>query len=112
MRFCRRSRQNATNFGSTPRRFARRAYLAGWFAAFGMRLSGVVNQDRHDREVGRRGPSKYPPAFGIELHVDDSQGVAEEGRRHGFEVIVVAPGDIRWTTWVLEAVDARVVTDA
>lgn len=79
-------------------------YLVGWFSAFGIRLSGVVNQARHDRAVGRRGPSKYPPAFGIDLHVDDSPGVAEEGRRHGFDVIVVSRGDTQWTARVLEAV--------
>lgn len=82
-------------------------YLRGWFRAFGVRLSGVVNQDRHERAVGRRGPSKFPPAFGIDLHVDDSEGVAEEGCRHGFDVIVVSPEDLRWTARVLEAVDAR-----
>jgi hypothetical protein len=82
-------------------------YLRGWFAGFGVRLSGVVNQTRHERHVGRRGPSKLPSAFGIDVHVDDSDGVAEEGRRHGFDVIVISPDDMRWATRVLEAVDAR-----
>jgi FMN phosphatase YigB (HAD superfamily) len=82
-------------------------YLRGWFRAFGIELTGVVNQTRHDRVVGRQGPSKLPPAFGIDLHVDDSVGVAEEGRRHGFEVIVVSPEDRQWTARVLEAVEAR-----
>jgi hypothetical protein len=65
----------------------------------------VVNQDRHERVVGRRGPSKYPPAFGINLHIDDSAGVAEEGRRYGFDVVVVAPHDLDWAARVLEAVE-------
>jgi hypothetical protein len=58
--------------------------------------------------VGRQGPSKYPPAFGIDLHVDDSEGVAEEGRRHHFGVVVVSPQDPEWTATVLAAVEARV----
>ncbi len=82
-------------------------YMRGWFAGFGVRLSGVVNQVRHDRQVGRRGPSKLPSAFGIDLHVDDSEGVAEEGRRHGFDIIVISPDDTQWVARVLEAVDAR-----
>jgi hypothetical protein len=82
-------------------------YLRRWFASFGVRLAGVVNQARHDRHVGRKGPSKLPPVFGIDLHIDDSEGVAEEGRRHGFDVVVISPDDMQWTARVLEAVDAR-----
>jgi hypothetical protein len=76
-------------------------YLRGWFRCLGVPVDGVVNQVRHERTVGRRGPSKYPPAFGIDLHVDDSEGVAEEGRRHGFAVLVVAPDDPDWVGRVL-----------
>jgi hypothetical protein len=82
-------------------------YLRGWFRSFGVTISGVVNQQRHERVVGRQGPSKYPPAFGIDLHVDDSEGVAEEGKRHRFEVVVVAPTDPDWVVRVLEAVQVR-----
>src|SRR5581483_12415376 len=79
-------------------------YLRGWFRSFGVRIYDVVNQDRHERVVGRQGPSKYPPAFGIDLYVDDSEGVAEEGRRHRFPVVVVSPADPDWGARVLEAV--------
>lgn len=82
-------------------------YLRGWFGAFGVRLSGVVHQDRHDRIVGQAGPSKLPATFGIDLHIDDSAGMAEEGRRHGFDVLVVFSEDLRWTARVLEAAEAR-----
>jgi hypothetical protein len=66
-------------------------------------LGGVVNQHLHERIVGRQGPSKYPPAFGIDLHVDDSAGVWEEGQRHHFSVVVVSPEDPDWASQVLEA---------
>jgi hypothetical protein len=56
--------------------------------------------------VGTRGPSKYPPAFGIHLHVDDSVGVAMEGQDHQFAVVVVSPEDPDWAARVLAAVDA------
>ncbi len=82
-------------------------YLRGWFRSFGIRLYDVVNQDRHERVIGRYGPSKFPAAFGIDLHVDDSEGVAEEGRKHGFSVLVVRPQDPEWTKRILEVVDAR-----
>jgi hypothetical protein len=82
-------------------------YLRRWFAGLGIPLEGVVNQERHQLVVGRHGPSKYPPAFSIDLHIDDSLGVAEEGRRHGFAVHVVSPADLDWTSGVLAAIGKR-----
>src|SRR5262245_2237484 len=87
-------------------------YLRWWFASFGIPIYGVVNQNRHERVVKRSGypfypPSKYPPAFGIDLHVDDSDGVAMEGKQFGFNVVVVSPEDLEWTARVLEAVDRK-----
>jgi hypothetical protein len=79
------------------------------FLAHGIRLSGVINQDRHARTLRRGRPSagecsKYPPAFGIDLLVDNSEGVKEEGRRFGFQVLHVRPDDLRWVEAVRAAV--------
>lgn len=87
-------------------------YLKSWFASFGVTIEGIVNLDRHERTVGLRGPSKFPPAFGIDLHVDDSLGVAMEGAEHRFPVLVVAPGDSGWVERVLSEVDARIGSNA
>lgn len=79
-----------------------------WLLLHGIRIDGVVNEERHRRELARyrfsRLPSKYPPAFGIDLHVDDSEGVQMEGEEHGFRVVVVHPDDENWTERVLDAV--------
>lgn len=88
------------------------SYLRWWFRSFGVRLEGAVNQDVHNRRVKLPSgphypPSKYPPEFGIDLHVDDLEGVAIEGKRYHFEVLVVSPRDVEWTSRVLAAVDAR-----
>jgi hypothetical protein len=72
------------------------ARLRAWFAAFGVRLDGIINQTRHEAVVPHALSSKYPPAFGIDLLVDDSEGVALEGRRHGFAVLHVAEDDAAW----------------
>ncbi|WBA40252.1 hypothetical protein [Hymenobacter canadensis] len=69
------------------------------FWLHGIRLDGVVNQPRHNREV-RAQCSKHPPTFGLDLLVDDSEGVRLEGERHGFRVVVVQPKDMQWTTAV------------
>ena len=91
-------------------------YVRGWCGSLGIPIRGVVNQDRHVREVGRDGPSKHPGRFGIELHVDDSEGVAREGERHGFDVLVVRPDDQAsddqdWHRKVLDEVAARLDRD-
>src|SRR5215472_8649622 len=78
-----------------------------WLFLYGIRVDGVVNGERHRRELSvhrfARLPSKYPPAFGINLHVDDSDGVRMEGEQHGFQVLVIQPNDEHWGQKVLAA---------
>ncbi|MDB5296702.1 MAG: hypothetical protein JWO31_2685 [Phycisphaerales bacterium] len=87
-------------------------YLRLWFRLLGVRLGGVVNADRHSNVVrsGRpgAGASKYPPAFGIDLLVDDRPGVALEGERYGFAVCLVARDDCGWAEHVRRAVTGAV----
>jgi len=80
------------------------ARLRLWFAAFGVRLDGVVNQARHRAVVGQKSCSKYPPAFDIDLLVDDAEGVAMEGARHGFRVLRIDELDAAWCMRVERAV--------
>lgn len=90
-----------TSSGRTP------AYIRRWLLLYGIRVDGVVNSDRHQHVLAARGlakaPSKFPPAFDIDLHVDDSEGVQIEGHDHGFRVVVVCPKDEQWTHKVLDA---------
>jgi hypothetical protein len=80
--------------------------LSWWLWCYGARIHTVVNQHRHERMFGRAGRSKYPAAFGIDLHIDDSWGVWLENK---FErnVCVVSPTDPDWTDAVRDAI-ARV----
>ena len=91
-----------TTSGRTP------FYIRRWLLLYGIHVDGIVNSERHRHGLARHGfsrlPSKYPPAFGIDLHVDDSEGVQMEGDAHGFRVVVVRPEDERWTQRVLDAV--------
>ncbi|MBC8085437.1 MAG: hypothetical protein H7Z21_19735 [Hymenobacter sp.] len=72
----------------------------------GIRLDGVVNQQRHDREARAR-CTKHPPSFGIDLLIDDSAGVRMEGKRHRFRVVLVAPEDEEWVEKVRAALESR-----
>ena len=91
-----------TSSGRTP------SYIQRWLLLYGIRVDGVVNSVLHNRALTVHGlsnaPSKYPPAFDIDLHVDDSEGVQIEGNDHGFRVVVVHPEDERWAQKVLDAV--------
>lgn len=91
-----------TSSGRTP------LNIRFWLFLYGIHVDGVVNDERHRRELAKRNfprlPSKYPPAFGIDLHVDDSGGVQMEGDEHGFRVVVVSPDDEHWTEKILSAV--------
>ena len=86
------------------------SYRSAWhirrlFWLHGIGLDGVVNQQRHDREVQAH-CTKHPPSFGIDLLIDDLEGVRIEGERHGFRVLVVAPDDAQWTEKVRAALES------
>ncbi len=91
-----------TSSGRSPR------YLKSWFSSCGISIEGIVNLDRHAQIVGLRGPSKFPPAFGIDLHIDDSKGVAMEGKSHQFPVLIIDPNDPHWVERVLDEVDTLI----
>lgn len=81
-----------------------------WLRLHGVRVGRVINADVHAAHYRRhptsgRVPSKNPAAFGIALHVDDSDGVRMEGETHGFGVVVIDPGDLAWTDKVLVAAE-------
>ena len=84
-------------------------YLKRFLKVYGIHLSFAINQRMHEeiaQAEGRSGfPSKFPRLFGIALHVDDSEGVALEGKAHNFSVVVVRPEDEQWAEKVLQAAD-------
>ena len=86
-------------------------YIKIWFRLVcGVPIEGVVNQNLHEQKLRALnmwpGPTKLPSAFGIDLHVDDSQGVALEAERFGGgEILVVQPMDRGWDAKVLAAVE-------
>jgi hypothetical protein len=73
------------------------------FRTYGIPIDEVINQHVHNNKVKneRMTMSKYPPAFGIDLHVDDSRGVGMEGERYGFNTIIVSVSDKDWVNTVL-----------
>jgi hypothetical protein len=75
------------------------------FLSYGIPVDRVINQGCHDRELkeNRTRCSKFPPAFGIDIHVDDSPGVRLEGEKFNFRTIIVEENDPTWTNKILHA---------
>lgn len=79
-----------------------------WLFFYGLYVKKVINQTAYDKYLRDNSNayriSKNPKIFGIDLHIDDSEGVRLEGERYGFNVVVVSPDDQNWHKKVLDAV--------
>jgi len=73
------------------------------FYTYGIRIDRIINHRVHEKTMSRHhaNTSKYPPAFNIDIHVDDSAGVEIEGRRFGFRTIIVSNNDTNWAADIL-----------
>ena len=74
------------------------------FHLYGIPVDRIINQQKHEVVIKKLGKSvsKFPPAFDIDVHVDDSLGVKMEGDKHGFRTIIISDGDENWSTTILE----------
>lgn len=72
----------------------------------GIRVAFVINEKLNRQKLNRSNvsASKFPPAFGIHLHIDDSKGVAIEGERLNFRTIIIEKEQINWTSDILKNV--------
>ena len=80
--------------------FRSEGYIRSLFKHYGLKVDGVVNGERHAKEVqgSRREamPSKFPARYRIDLHIDDDISVAQNGRTYGFKVHIVGEQDDEW----------------
>lgn len=82
------------------------AYLRALFRAYGVRFDGIVNAQRHLKEVQRDRkeclPQKLPNFYRISLHIDDENVVRENAARYGYRVFRVSEPDEHWVEKVLD----------
>ncbi len=80
-------------------------YIRALFRCYGVRLDGVVNAERHLREVQRNNrtplPQKLPNHYRISLHVDDESVVCSWGRTYGYEAYQLNAQDDDWAEKVI-----------
>ena len=89
--------------------FRTQEYITDLFKRYGIILQGIVNGQRHHKEVqGTKKepmPSKYPARYRIDLHIDDDISVAQNGKLYGFNVFIVEYDHKEWVKEILEQVN-------
>ena len=85
------------------------AYIRGLFRCYGVRFDGIVNGDRHMREVQARSktilPQKMPARYHIALHVDDESVICSGALPNGFEAYQLDAQDDDWKDKIIERAD-------
>lgn len=75
-------------------------YIRRLFRRYEVKLDGIVNAERHLREVQQnwreRLPQKLPSRYRISLHVDDEAVIASWGREYGFHTYLLNAQDDDW----------------
>lgn len=78
-----------------------------WLRFYGIRVGDVITGNRNTaalQETGMTGKLyKIPSHFGIDLHIDNSEGLDKDGERYGFCALVISPDDRDWVPKVREA---------
>ncbi|MBO5543148.1 MAG: HAD family hydrolase [Oscillospiraceae bacterium] len=81
-------------------------YIRGLFRHYGVRLDGIVNAQRHLREVQGdrriRLPQKVPSHYRISLHVDDESVICTAGREYGFRTYQLDADDDSWKDRIIQ----------
>ena len=71
------------------------------FRAYGAKIDRMINQYDHERQMKKMHQkysrcSKFPPAFGIDLLIDECGGVLIESQKFNFKLLQVDPDDENW----------------
>ena len=89
--------------------FRSEQYIRRLFRCYGVRFDGIVNGERHLREVQRDRretlPQKVPSHYRISLHVDDEAVIGTSGRQMGFNVYQLEADDDNWKEKVIARAD-------
>ena len=80
--------------------FRSERYIKSLFRLYGVHFDGIVNAQRHLREVQRDRrtilPQKVPSHYQISLHVDDETVICSLGREYGFRTYQLDAQDDDW----------------
>ena len=83
--------------------FRKKRQIRWTFKYYGINVGKIVNQSENQKVLKQRNinSSKFPPAFGFDIHIDDSKGVGMESEKYNFKVIIIEPTDTEWTEKII-----------
>lgn len=83
--------------------------VRAWLRCYGVRVGRVLNGTDNEEALRASGHLgrlyKYPRYFNIDLHIDDAEGLEDDGKHHNFQALTISPGDAEWTDKVKAAVE-------
>ena len=84
-------------------------YSRWLFRFYGIQFDGIVNAERHNREVQRNNrttlPQKLPNRYRISLHIDDESIVCSLGRQYGYRAYQLNAQDDDWKGKIIGKAD-------
>ena len=86
--------------------FRSERYIKGLFRHYGVKFDGIINANRHLKEVQAGSsqilPQKMPSRYHISLHVDDEAVICTQGRIYGFEAYQLDGPDDEWAEKIIK----------
>ena len=91
-------------------------YIRNLFRHYGIRFDGIVNGNRHMKEVQRNSsttlPQKMPSRYRSSLHVDDEEVICTAAGQFGFRAYQLNAQDDEWVEKIIErAAQVRKIED-
>jgi hypothetical protein len=84
-------------------------YIRRLFRCYGIRFDGIVNGERHMKEVQRDNhtvlPQKLPNRYRISLHVDDEEVICTAASQYGFRAYQLNAQDDDWKDKILRTAE-------
>ena len=86
--------------------FRSERYIKGLFRLYGIKFDGIINGNRHLKEVQRDNPTilpqKVPSFYRISLHIDDESIICTYGKEYGFNTYQLDAQDDEWAEKILK----------
>ncbi|MDR6240771.1 HAD family hydrolase [Aureibacter tunicatorum] len=75
-----------------------------WMLAYGLKPDFIINEKLNRKTLYEKGLgiSKYPPAFEIDVHIDDQKGVMMESDKYDFKILLLDEKESKWKQVVID----------